>query len=105
MKTADLEGRMLDYYVANAEGLEVSPPPVVEVKGGDGTWRAYKPSTFWSDGGPLIEKYCLTPQYRDYGGWRVDALLTTSLGATPLQAICRAVVRAAFGDEVDEVLP
>lgn len=112
MKVCDLQGAALDYWVARAQNWRQDILPVTQAA----AWfdergrftdvvKDYRPSEDWAIGGPLIEKYCLTPQYRDYGGWRVDTLLTTSLGDTPLQAICRAVVRAAFGDEVEEVLP
>jgi hypothetical protein len=118
MKTADLEGFELNYWVAKAEGLTIN-------KSGRAMWistegvssyltehgnNSYSPSTCWAQGGPLIEKWnldldsgsagCyLAGRYAIYEGF------WGGVGDTPLQAICRAVVRAAFGDEVEEVLP
>jgi hypothetical protein len=107
MKTADLQGAALDYYVAKAEGVKWA---AIHERAGRPNWcalggdprRVYAPSTDWLIGGPLIEKYrfAVTPG----GYWRVGHFASLGgEGDTPLQAICRAVVRAAFGDEVEEV--
>lgn len=114
MKTAELKGATLDYWVARAEGLE---EPMIDgmyekvctyvhhyEPGDDGWWTEYEPSTNWAQGGPLIEKYAITPYPSPFGGWdgynRPD--IHESRSETPLQAVCRAVVRTAFGDEVPE---
>lgn len=105
MKTADLQGAALDYYVAEVEGMLRMAGGTVEDKLG-----GYSPSTKWAHGGPLIDKHNIAVARRaspSMGGqdWVAQPFRkSTSYGATPLQAICRAVVRAAFGDEVDEVL-
>lgn len=86
--------------------------------------RALRYSTDWAQGGPLIEKYELTLMRWKYAPiraleekdfWAVELPCASHYidtyrdewadegSATPLQAICRAVVRAAFGDEVEEV--
>ena len=126
MKTADLQGAALDYYVAEVEGMLRMAGGTVEDKLG-----GYSPSTKWAHGGLLIDKYELTlmrwkydPEYRqadETDFWAVEgkcvshyldvyrsdyeASPSVDRGDTPLQAICRAVVRATFGDEVEEVLP
>lgn len=122
MKTSELTGAQLDYWTARAEGIpaeqltirrvqrstdchvvHIAPP----IKG----WmhhpvRVLSYSTDWAQGGPLIEKYRFD-LLRGYGDdWTasppgLDGWFCR--GDTPLQAICRAVVRAAFGDEVEEV--
>lgn len=130
MKTVELTGALLDYWVARAEGkrawftrLVPDAKPMCSVlirwDNGDETAQLYGPSTNWAQGGPLIEKYKLGcaedrarvwiavrptgPNY-DRSYWciaRAEGQETE--GDTPLQAIYRAVVRAAFGDEVEEV--
>lgn len=78
------------------------------------------PSTNWAQGGPLIQKYKISindpseerARENKWAAWFSDPahdpeniLIYSFWGYadTPLQAICRAVVRAAFGDEVEEV--
>ena len=124
MKTADLVGRMLDYYVGKAEGEDPMLMGSVVVArnktDGGNQWTqgplllAY--STNWTQCGPLIAKYkvCLDAGDGSFTGnktWEAHLAENAPVhaneevtGSTPLQAICRAVVRAAFGDEVDEVL-
>lgn len=103
MKTAELTGALLDYWVARADrGLE--PKDAHWIRSGD---YGFYPSTSWSDGGPLIDKYEIDIE-KMYTDWLACLLNKTGAtivaeGDTPLQAICRAVVRAAFGDEVEEV--
>jgi hypothetical protein len=108
MKTAELTGALLDYWVGRAEEVGVTPPPVVECLNDKARgWKAYSPSTDWAQGGPLIDKYEIDIE-KMYTDWLACLLNKTGAtivaeGDTPLQAICRAVVRAAFGDEVEEV--
>lgn len=113
MKTAELTGALLDYWVARAEGVPATQlffyqtPYTIETVCGRHVLNnfpvAVRYSTDWAQGGPLIEKYNLDM-------FEVDDIWSSSVfeqpdidGDTPLQAICRAVVRAAFGDEVEEV--
>lgn len=114
MKVSELTGAHLDYWTARAEGykpwwsqLSVSAKRTctVGVRHEDGavTAKFYRPSTDWAQGGPLICKHRLdlAPDGQQYmatvpgGMW--------SFGDTPLQAVCRAVVRAKLGDEVEEI--
>jgi hypothetical protein len=133
MKTAELTGALLDYWVARAEGAE---PDIDKLKDGE-KWCAietidnpikptracilgtkigrgkipdrrqwYYPSTVWAHGGPLIDKHQM---YLDGGagqGWEAQCNFTKRYGkgATALEAVCRAVVLQKFGDTVpDEV--
>ncbi|WUR15696.1 phage protein NinX family protein [[Empedobacter] haloabium] len=80
--------------------------------------EALRYSTDWAQGGPLQQKHGLSVvRWSSYGTpevWvafangdshYIDTYQDDFLGeesATPLQAICRAVARAAFGDDVDE---
>src|SRR6185503_13912323 len=98
MKTSELTGALLDYWVAEVEGMLRMAGGTVEDKLG-----GYSPSTKWAHGGPLIEKYRLDLQpFTATDGWNCETPQSDNFGDTPLQAICRAVVRAAFGDEVGE---
>lgn len=114
MKTSELTGAQLDYWVARAECFQI-------IRSGRAMWisregissyitdhgaQRYSPSVDWAQGGPLITKHRLNISETDPPGWvSWSNDLDMEYGDTPLQAICRAVVRAAFGDEVEEVLP
>lgn len=125
---ATLTGAHLDYWVARASGvpgaqLRIQPvqrpdprtpecycvvlPPTTGFVFGAGSCD---PSTNWATGGPLIEKHEVD-LIRGFGGvWLASSLRRdigeAQNGPTPLIAICRFVVRAAFGDTVsDEVAP
>lgn len=108
MKTANLQDAALDYWVARAEGhTAIILFDECVVRHGEYhdemQYGKYAPSTDWAIGGPLIEKYDI--EVMKHGRrWRGDGPEFVEFGDTPLQAICRAVVRAAFGDEVEEVL-
>jgi Protein of unknown function (DUF2591) len=128
MQTANLTGALLDYWTARAEGvpadqLEIRPvqrpdprtPDSICVRrmpyrdpiiGPDEVALPY--STSWWLSGPLIDKHGMTvrPPERcvpwEAHAWR-DSYWYEGAGNTPLIAICRAVVRAAFGDEVEDL--
>lgn len=118
MKTADLTGALLDYWTARAEGipaadLEIRQVPRTDsricvriLRGREGVLGvalevlAY--STNWAQGGPLLE-YAATKLERGVGKWHAEALeRTSSQGYTVLQAVCRAVVHQAYGDNVED---
>lgn len=112
IKTAELTGIQLDYWTARAEGRGIfkSLGMIWILYGGGIAYitnhgqEQYRPSTDWAHGGPLIEKYHLNVSECDPPAWRAWSNdLDAEYGDTPLRAICRAVVRAAFGDEVEEV--
>jgi hypothetical protein len=120
MKTALLQGAILDYWTARAEGIPAGQLEIRPIQRNTEChcvrkWHTRDPiigpdlvvldySTNWARGGPLIEKYCL--DVARYGAeWAAYTEDTRAFADTPLQAICRAVVRAAFGDEVQEVAP
>jgi hypothetical protein len=120
MKTAELTGADLDYWVARAEGI---PADKLEIRGVPRTdlrvvvhclseplGRAGDPlevlaySTNWMQGGPLIDKWGID-LYRSTGMWYAERRgdFGVNCDMDPLIAICRAVVRAAFGDEVEDL--
>lgn len=127
IKTSELTGAQLDYWTARAEGIPAEQLTIRRVQRSTAyhvvrtDWGTYDAapvritvvaySTDWAQGGPLILKtggvdaWCRNgvmenTYWQAPPGYDVP---DPSEGDTPLQAICRAVVRAAFGDEVEEV--
>ena len=109
MKVAELEGALLDKWVAKAEGAAVYQDAY-----GD-TWegsRTYRPSTDWSRGGQIIERsrIQIVPQNVCHLKW--SAYLDEGLppgryaveqfGEAPLVAAMRAYVASKFGEEVPD---
>jgi len=117
MRTVDLTGAQLDYHTARAEGvpadqLEIRAAGTLCVRNLRGTpgkilaVQVLDYSTNWALTGPLVEKHgiCLSVCSGDGEGWAawLDSP-STQYGPDALIAICRAVVRAAFGDEVGDL--
>lgn len=142
VKTADLIGPALDWAVAKCSGIPLftqgedwpgnykvtvlaaeQPVLIRDLMGR--MWLedhertvAWSPSTDWSQGGPLIEKFCITigaPDLMNSGLWesfigayvKVDDAgvadlkgVHESFGPTALIAACRAIVAAKLGDVV-----
>lgn len=129
MKTAELTGALLDYWVAKSEGwIETrsnydDKPRLWDTGGGfyridghagtagDERWR---PSTYWAHAGPIIERerIGIIPFGSD-GYWMgsmpgdADYCMGVDgadglLGLTPLIAGMRAYVASKFGDDVPE---
>ena len=104
IKTSELQGAALDWAVAEAVGLSVTR----ELNGWhqveEGSiclgWVGvnYRPSTNWSQGGPLIERHEVEIEA---GPWSACCGIKTMHGDTILEAACRAIVAAKLGDEVD----
>ena len=105
IKTSELEGAALDWAVAEAvNGFEgLSHWSAV-------TYGGYSPSTDWSQGGPLIERFQIMTKSSASGTWiayipvpKKDGYLDwiKTSGQSPLIAACRAIVAAKLGDEVD----
>lgn len=120
MKTQDLSCEALNYSVAQIEGVEYIRHYISVGAYHDGkTWSQktlsnYKPSTDWSHGGPLIEKYKLdigAPMENQNGPWNAATEWAHPhgyKGDTPLIAACRAIVASKLGDTVSvpkELLP
>lgn len=118
VKTADLIGPALDWAVAKAENqhVHIGLPEygvghrIFTVAGsGVAMVVAYRPSTDWKTGGPLIENQkldILAPE-GSTGKWSVvkvwchgDIESTFPESETALLAICRAVVSIKIGDTV-----
>lgn len=124
MKVAELEGALLDYWVAKAEGLEIDsafenglhPHLYVFV---DGDLADFAPSSNWGDGGPIIERANITlldPMLCNSGLWEafmgafldvrssdILGMVAQGAGPTPLIAAMRAYVASKFGEEVPDI--
>ena len=123
MKTSELNGALLDLWVARAEGKCVTVQPGVwgmalinelgRCSISANTWegaRYFEPSTKWAQSGPIIERERIdveTPLF--VGGWTATLETRTSYhrfdGPTPLVAAMRAYVASKFGDEVPDDSP
>lgn len=128
--TADLIGLALNYAVGIADGRDLELPserkgrtsivwcdPFVIKREGhpdfhDKTRRKWEPSTDWSHGGPLIEKYLcqvvIRPPYWEACALRSDKPWVYGHGETALVAACRAIVADKLGEVVivpKELLP
>ncbi|CAA2107598.1 phage protein NinX family protein [Variovorax paradoxus] len=109
MEVSKLEGAMLDYWVARAEGM--SPSQESQMR--------YMPSTDWADGGKIIEREGIAVTRGDattvwFAGWQASsdagdenldgfrrvAAECWHSGSTPLIAAMRAFVDSKFGPKV-----
>ena len=118
MKTAELIGPALDWAVAKALGGEHKPFRFASNDNApmDMAWvfphgyacTRWSPSTDWSQGGPLIDKYKACLAEIGDGLWcvafepgeRFCNWDDSGYGNTPLIAVCRAIVREKLGIEV-----
>jgi hypothetical protein len=119
MKTAELKNAMLNYWTARACGisadrLEIRIPECDPAGRGAACWvltprapaSVASYCTEWRQGGPLQEEHLFDVIRAIGGGWvagppGVEAWWQS--GETVLEAICRATVRLAFGEDVDDV--
>lgn len=94
MKTADLIGPALDWAVAKCEGRDW-PDTTAKFLGE----QYYKPSTEWSDGGPIIERerIDIAESNGDWNAYNGEF----GYGPTPLVAALRCHVASKLGDEVE----
>lgn len=122
MKTAELTGALLGYWVGVSDGLLVeirNGTCIREVANGK---HAFNPSEDWSQGGPIIEReriavvrfehewcaYLSSPGKAGAGGWYGDFSIDVSdgdangVGETALIAAMRAYVASKYGDEVPD---
>lgn len=116
MKTSDLIGPSLDWVVLKSIGHQ----PVVMDFGTFIPWkkvmrpswgsRSYKPSTNWSQGGPIIERERIaldwigsewTAKSWELLEGKVLRQRSYAYGPTPLITAMRCFVASKLGDEVD----
>ena len=108
VKTAELIGPALNWAVAKCEGKNITlmrnddrslfPQPVWA----DGLWQQNY-STSWSQGGPIIEREKICPDFLLNGQWLAVSRITEKqgYGPTPLIAAMRCYVASKLGDTVD----
>ncbi|GER16702.1 phage protein NinX family protein [Variovorax boronicumulans] len=115
MKTADLKGPWLDYWVAKAEGLTPEfkahqAQQWVTVREQSGV--PYAPSTAPGQGQPIMERHRIGTSWDDVSGqWhaelehaaRVDGVQRSfAAGPTQLLAAMRVRVMQVYGEEVPD---
>ena len=101
IKTSEAKDQVLDYLVAQCEGIETKNYSGALTIRYDGDW--WQPSTDWAQGGPIIEREGITVRRH------TDALWDASVGRpnyraggpTPLIAAMRCYVASKLGDEVE----
>jgi hypothetical protein len=113
MQVADLSGKQLDYWVAQAEGIEVKYTAAMEQWRvmGESTEIWWEPHRNWAQAGPIIEREGIGffraespgPEYGDEVWVASDAHdAFTCRGETPLIAAMRAFIATRFGAEVSD---
>jgi hypothetical protein len=118
MKTAELTGAELDYWVAKAAGISLKRFK----DGGSGNYYwchdwmendlpEWAPSKLWSQGGPIIEREGINLSKESIPGFYTWMAQTTCdgpcyvmSGETALIAAMRAYVASVFGEEVPDEL-
>lgn len=119
VKIAELSGPPLDWAVAKCEGFEVYSYIPLDLE----YVHKFRPSTDWSQGGPIIERekigiyYYECPQNPEVSkqtpwlsklpypeNWRAYSKLFSPVyfdGPTPLIAALRCYVTSKLGDEIE----
>lgn len=97
LKTSELTGAALDWMVNKCSGMTRD----VALSG----HYTYKPSTDWSQGGPIIEREEISLDRVTSALWVATRIEGSSVcesdGPTQLVAAMRCYVKSQFGDEVD----
>ena len=112
LKTSELQGAVLDWAVAKAEGIELSNGCYNRLlidgrmSAGQKTLTPYNPSTDWALAGPIIEREIIGFKYTgtamEFVAWVNGELSTVNdqHGPTPLIAAMRCYVASKFGDDL-----
>jgi hypothetical protein len=109
MKTNELTGAALDWAVTKCEGFD---PETLNTKTGvvySLRYGVYTPSTDWSQGGPIIERECISVgdqthihEQPEHSAWyATNRKGAYGLGPTPLIAAMRCYVASKLGGEVE----
>jgi hypothetical protein len=113
VKTSEAKDKVLDYLVAKAEGLEVwQEPDGIYLREGGEVGFMFRPSTYWAQGGPIIEREEIgikrNSPCSDGRQWEASPSITAKgaggkwgYGPTPLVAAMRCYVASKLGDEVE----
>lgn len=108
VKTSELKGAALDWVVAECEGFLQHVAAAIVIL------DTFKPSSDWSQGGPIIEREKLQPSYQEHGKyqglWACNKWVTNRDGATVairyygstlLIAAMQCYVACKLGNEVE----
>lgn len=107
IKTSELIGPALDWAVAKCEGLKPDEDGCLTVAG-DYAIEPYRPTTNWSQGGPIIEREMIATNPSN--DWRLGVWIAyycgpinsnSMYGTTPLIAAMRCYLASKLGDEVE----
>lgn len=116
MKVTNLEGALLDLWVARAEGKCYTQNPgewglacindLGRLSIAKVSWdcaRYFEPSKNWAHGGPIIDRERISINERDGDCWQAHKTCGWSkFGPTPLVAAMRAYVASKFGEELPD---
>ena len=106
MKTSELTGVALDWAVAKCEGhdtlITYAPMQVLYEPKGKRSWYVYRPSTNWTQGGPIIEREGITIDFAQVEDWAAkSSTYQWAYGPTPMIAAMRCYVASKMGDDVE----
>ena len=118
MRVHNLEGAVLDYWAAQAAGegsgrlVDGACMMIRSEPGGGARMVPYRPSSSWSDGGPILEREGISVwRYPDLDSWHAgkgfnfvrDQGIEAAhyyQGPTPLIAAMRCFIASKLGSEV-----
>jgi hypothetical protein len=112
MRTSELQGAALDWAVAKCESLclEEDMFGLKPIIAAPVFVKNYKPSTDWSQGGPIIEREKIAVAYEpsliydDSCRWKALSAVSDrehEYGHTPLIAAMRCYVASKLGEDID----
>ena len=108
MKTSELTGAALDWAVAKCEGVPLVLAPftgarnfVILGQNMKPTIVMYEPSLYWAQGGPIIERERITPEWTGENWMAYIKHDDEFFGPTPLIAAMRCYVASKLGDDVE----
>lgn len=106
VKTGELIDADLDWATGVAEGYELSlygvDPSIRARVPGQGVIAPWRPTYYWNQGGPIIEREKIeTYWHTGLGMWAARHGNNLRYGATPLIAAMCCYVASKLGDEVD----
>ena len=104
VKTSDLSGAQLDWAVAKCEGYVAGPSGSYWIN--EDECVDFRPSTDWSQGGPIIERELIAIRFICEGRWESwwsgwPKSFQVVYGPTPLIAAMRCYVASKLGEEIE----
>lgn len=105
MQAAELSGEQLDYWVGRARGVEIfrANGQLLYHPGHNLPARPWRPSHYWSQGGPIIEELKIDLNWDTEGTREWSASIDPDVlahGRHVLEASMRACVISVFGSEL-----